>query len=42
MTDPEENVRFYQYDEMGRQTAEAHVSGTGLTAEYRRTIPSAT
>jgi RHS repeat-associated protein len=35
MTDPNENVTFYQYDDMGRRTKEVNVLEPGLTGEYR-------
>ena len=34
ITDPEENVTFYQYDDMGRQTKEVKVTGSGITGKY--------
>ena len=33
-TNPEDEVEFYQYDAMGRQTHDIKVTGPGLTAEY--------
>ncbi len=35
MTDPDGNATFYQYDELGRRTHEAKVSGQGLAAAFR-------
>jgi YD repeat-containing protein len=35
MTDPNENVTVYEHDKMGRQTKEARVVGSGLSAEIR-------